>query len=155
MLTRGNLIMLGFCHNPKLPEFLIKFFHKSVNAWFNRAEIVIFQLLTFRGFRAKQRSAAKYKVAALVINALVNQKILLFRTDSSMYSTDIVFAEKFENPEGLFINNLHGAQQRRLFVQHLTAVRTEGRRYAKNTVFDESIGSRVPRGITPCFKSCS
>ena len=52
------------------------------------------------------------------------------------------------------VDDLHGTEQRGLFIQHLAGIGTKRRWYVESTVFYKSIRSWIPRGIAPGFKGC-
>ena len=60
-----------------------------------------------------------------------------------------------EHTQGLTVERLGAAQQRRLFIERLTAVRAERRRDAQHTIFNECIGRRVPCGVAARLKRCA
>ena len=53
VLSGRNLVMLGFGEYSEFPEPFVEFFHKLLHARLYRAEVMVFHLLTFGGFRAE------------------------------------------------------------------------------------------------------
>ena len=125
VLCGRHFVVLRLGKDAQLPEFLVQICHISGDSRFDDAEIVIIHLLSFRRHRAEQGPAAELQIFSLFIHFTVDQKIFLLRTDGSPHIFDIVTAEQAEDPHGLLVQGLHGAQQRRLFVERLAAVGTE------------------------------
>ena len=155
MLTRSCFIVFGFCHDAELPEFFVQLFHKRGYTWFESAEIVIGQFLTFGRKRTEQCAAGINKIFPTIVNTSVDQEIFLLRTDSCANGADTAVAEQLHDPKTLPVNGFHGTEQRGFHIQSFPAVGAEGSRNAENIIFQKSIRSGIPSGITAGFKSCT
>ena len=60
-----------------------------------------------------------------------------------------------DHTQGLPVERLGAAQQRRLFIERLAAIRAERRRDAQHIIFNECIGRRVPGGVAARLKRCA
>ena len=67
MLGGSHLVMLCFCKNAQLPQFLIQVFHISFYTGINEAEIMIIHLLSFRRRRSEKRTSGKHQVRSFHI----------------------------------------------------------------------------------------
>lgn len=65
VLAGGDLVVLGLGEHAELPQLFIELFHVGGHAGTERAEVVVVQLLTFRGLCAEQGTAAQAQVHAL------------------------------------------------------------------------------------------
>jgi len=65
VLAGGDLVVLGLGEHAELPQLFIELFHVGGHAGTERAEVVVVQLLTFRGLCAEQGAAAQAQVHAL------------------------------------------------------------------------------------------
>ena len=126
VLGRRHLVMLGLGQYAQLPKLLVQLLHKSGNAGADGTEVVILQLLPFGRFGAEQRAAGKDQILTLLEGRLIHQEILLLRPYRGVDPRADGVAEQPEDAQRLAVDSLHAAQQRRLFIQRLAAVRTEG-----------------------------
>ena len=122
MLSGSDLVMLGFGVNAEFPKLLVKLFHECRNSRLYASEIVILKLLAFRRFCAEKRTACKYEVFSCLIIFLIYKEIFLLRTDGSYNTSCGGISEETEHSERLFADILHGAQKRRFFIKHFSAV---------------------------------
>ena len=152
VLCRRNLVVLGLCKNPQLPQLVVDIAHECRNTGLYRTEIVIVKLLTLRRFGTEKGSAGVYQILAPVEQFNGNKEIFLLRADRRLYRGDIVVPEQPENSQRLLVDPLHRTQKRSLFVKRLAAVGAERRRYAERLALYESIGRGVPRGIASCLE---
>ena len=81
MLRRGDFVVLGLGKDAKLPELLVEVLHEFRDPRLDGAEIVIIELLSLRGLRAKERPAAEDEVLALVKHLAVNKEVFLLGAD--------------------------------------------------------------------------
>ena len=95
MLAGCNFFMLRFGGDAQLPQLIVQFLHKCLNAGINRTEIMIVQLLTLRRFRAEQSAPGKAQIFSFFIQILVYQEILLFTADAGQYAGHICMAKQF------------------------------------------------------------
>ena len=153
LVLRGrDFIVLGLGIDAELPELLIEILHECRNARLDAAEIVIVKLLTFRRLCAEERAPGVDQILAAVIDIFVHEEILLLGADRRAHGGHVRVAEQVDHAQSLTVERLRAAQQRRLFIERLTAVGAERRRDAQNVILDEGIGRRIPRGIAARFK---
>ncbi len=155
VLRRSNLVMLGLSQDTQLPQFLVQILHEGQDTGFDDTEIMVIQFLALGRHCAEQSTAGKFQVFTLFILVAVDQEVFLLGTDTGDDPFNIFIAEQFQDTKGLFVQSLHRTQKRRLFIQRFTAVRAEGSRDAQRMIFYESVGSRIPCGITSGFKGCA
>ena len=152
VLSGGDLVMLGFCHDAKLPKLVIQLLHKGGDARLDRAEIVVVKLLPLRRHRAEECPAGIAEVAALFVYAPINEEVFLFGTDSRLDIGHVLIAEQAQHAHRLTVERLHRAKQRRFLVQRLSPIGAEGRRDAEHAVLDKGIRRRIPCGVAPRLK---
>ena len=146
-----DFVMARLGGNAEPPQLAVEFAHKRQNARLDCAEIVVFKLLVALRRRAEERSARLHKVGTLHIETLVDKEVFLFRTERYDRAAAVFLAEALHKAFRLFAQNLHRAQQRRLFIQDFARIRAERRRNVerRDAVFalDERGRSRVPSGV--------
>ena len=152
MLTGRDFVVLGLRHDAELPELFVQLRHEGGDTGLDRAEVVIFQLLSLRGSRPEERSAGVLQILSLFINALVDQEILLLRADCRFDRGNALVAEETDDAHALAVDGLHRAQQRRFLIQRLAAVGAESRGDAQDVLLDEGIGGRIPGGVASGLK---
>ena len=156
LVLRGrHFVVLRLGVNAELPELLVQILHERRNARLDAAEVMIVQLLAFRRLGAEERAAGIDQVLALVIHRLVDQEVLLLWADGRAHGCHVLVAEQVDHTQGLTVERLGAAQQRRLFIERLAAVRAERRRNAQHIIFNECIGRRVPGGVAARLKRCA
>ena len=139
VLAGGDLVVLGLSHDTQLPEFFVQFFHERGDPGLDGAEIVVVQLLPLGRFGAEQRAPGIDQVLAFFVDIFVYEEVLLLRADRGLDRGHIVVAKELDDAHPLPVNGLHGAQQRRLFVQRIAAVGTECGRDAEDPIFDKGV----------------
>ena len=122
MLCRRYFIMLCFCGNTQFPQFHIQFMHKTGNSFFDAAEIMVIQFLTFWRRCTKQCSACKDQVFSLIIQFTVNEEILLFCAGIYADLFGCCVAEQTQDTHSLVADCFHGTQQRCLFIQRFPCI---------------------------------
>ena len=156
MLGRSNLVMFCLGKNTKLPQLAVQILHEFLNARFNHTKVVIFEFLTLRSLCTKEGTACINQIFSFVVNALVYKEVFLFRTNSCFYAGNCFVAlKKLEYTNSLLADCLHRAEQRSLFIQSFTCIRTEGSWNTKSSVLNKSITGWIPGSITAGFKSCT
>ena len=110
---------------------------------------MVLQLLPLGRLRAVQGTAGIDEVLALAVKRLVDEEVLLLRADRRADGLDLIMSEQLQDTQALLIDGLHGAQQRRLFVQRLAAVGTEGRGDAQRLILDKGEGRGIPGRVAP------
>ena len=99
--------------------------HEAADALPDGAVVVVVQLLALGRRSAEQRPAGVDQVFSLLVVFEIDQEILLLRAHIGDYPLRGGVPEKPEDPEGLGVQSLHGAEKRGLFVQGLAAVGAE------------------------------
>ena len=93
---------------------------------FENTEVMIFHFLSFRSGGADECAAAEEKIPAFLKEFFADQEIFLLRTYCGDDPADLLVAEQVQNLQGFLIQHFHRPQKRCLFVEGLSAVRTEG-----------------------------
>ena len=149
LVLRGrDLVVLGLGQDAELPELAVQLLHVLDHPGLDRAEVVVLQFLALGRLCAKERAARVDEVAALVVDVLVDEEVLLLRADGGHDALGRRVAEQAQDAHGLAGELLHGAQERGLLVQRLAAIGAEGRRDAQHAVLDEGVGGGVPGGCS-------
>ena len=152
MLSRGYLVVLGFAEHAQLPQLLIQILHIGGDPGPDGAIVVVVQLLSLGGLCAEQGPAAHSQVLPLLIEGLVNQKILLLRPYLGSDPLRLCVAEEPEDADRLAADLVHGPQKRRLLVQGLAGVGAEDGGDAEATLLDEGKRGGIPGGVAPGLK---
>ena len=152
VLRRRDLVVLGLGRDPQLPELRIQVVHEGGDLRLQHAEIVILHLLPLRRVRSEKRSAAEQQVLSLKEKLLVDQEVLLLGADGRGDPGHVLLAHQLQKLHGLCAQRLHGAEQRRLLIQCLSAVRQESCGNVQRTVLDERGRGRIPRGVPAGLK---
>ena len=95
-LIRGHLVMPGFNGNPQAMTLVFQLVHESRNPCRYGTEILIFQLLIFRGRMPHQSTTAQFQVRTGIIKGFIHQKILLLPAQRG-YHTLHIFIEILAN----------------------------------------------------------
>ena len=152
VLGGSHLVVLRLGQNAQLPQLLVQILHERADALPDDAEILIVQLLPLGRGRAEQGAAAEDQILPLVEHLPIHQEILLLRANGGSDTLHVLVAEQVQHPQGLLVQRLHGAQQRRLFVQRFAAVGTEGRGDAQRLVLDKGVGRGIPGRVAASLK---
>ena len=155
MLRGSDLVVLGLGIDAELPELLIEILHECRNARLDAAEVVVIELLSLRRLCTKERAPGIDQILAAVIDIFVHEEILLLGADRRAHGGHVRVAEQVDHAQGLTVERLRAAQQRRLFIERLAAVGAERRRDAQDVIFYKGIGRRIPRGIAARLKRCA
>ncbi len=120
---------------------------------------MVVHLLTFGTHTSKYRPSSQLEIGSGFIEIPVYQKVLLLWTgirDNPFY---IVIPHSFENPEGLGIQGIHGAEHRDFFIQRLPGICYKGGGDTESNsaavFFQKCRRSGIPGGIPPGFKGGS
>ena len=148
VLSRCYLVVLCLGEDAELPELIVQVLHESSYAGLDYAEIVVVKLLTFGRLCTEQCAAGVLEVRTLLIHLCRNQEIFLLGTDGGDDTFCRFIAEKTQNSESLLAEDLHGAKQRSLLVQRMSAVGAECRGDAERPAFDEGVGGRIPGRVS-------
>ena len=152
VLGGGRLIVLGLAVNTQGPEVFVQVLHEGCYPGTDGAVIVVIQLLTPGRLGTKQGAAGHPQILPLVVQLLIYQKVLLLRADTGNDLMGLCVPEQPQNADSLPADILHGAQQRRLFVQRVTAVGAQNGGDAEGALLDKGKGGGVPGGIATGLK---
>ena len=152
MLSRGYLVVLGLRQDAESPERLIQILHIRGHSGADGTEVMVLQLLPPGGLCAEQGPAAHSQVLPLLIEGLVNQKILLLRPYLGSDPLRLCVAEEPEDADRLAADLVHGPQKRRLLVQGFAGVGAEDGGDAQAALLDEGKGGGIPGGVAPGLK---
>ena len=155
-LGRSDFVVAGLGRNAEFPEFLFHIVHEVQDACRNTTEVVVFHLLVLGRCCTEQRAAGLVEVGTLQVEALVNQEVFLFGTESD---GDLLCgdAEEAHKAVGGLLQGLNGAEQRSLLVEGFAGVATECSRDAERSTvavtLDEGRRGRVPGCVAAGFES--
>ena len=152
MLRRSYFVVFCLSKDAELPELIIQIFHKGGDPRFDHTEIMVVELLALGRLRAEQCAAGVLEVRALLVQFGGDQEIFLLGTDGGDDPFRRIIAEKAQNSEGLFIQDLHGPEQRGLLIQCMPAVGAECGGDAECPAFDEGVGCRIPGCVSSGFE---
>ena len=152
MLPRRRLVVLGLRHNAQLPQLVVELLHEIVHTFFDRAEIVVVELLPLGRPRAEQRAPGEDEILAPLEHFAVDEEILLLCAGGGSDSRNRGIAEQPQDAHRLLRQRLHRAQERGLFVKRRAGIGRKRRRDAQHPVLHECIARRVPGGIAPCLE---
>ena len=96
VLGRSDLVVLGLGRHAELPEFFVQCVHVLRYLGLEYAKIVILHLLSLRRRGSHQRAAGQKEVFSLLVKVLVDQEILLFRTNRRVHVGDCCIAQKVQ-----------------------------------------------------------
>ena len=144
--------MLRLSQNAQLPQLLVQVGHIRRHAGLDGAEVVVVHLLPLGRLRAEQRAPAEHQILPLVEHGAIHKEVLLLGSHRGAHALDVRVAEQVQHAQRLLVQRLHGAQQRRLFVQRLAAVGAEGRRDTQRLILNEGIGRGIPGRVAASLK---
>ena len=117
---------------------------------------MVLQLLSLGRFRAQQRSAGDAQVRTQRKKRLVDEKILLLGADGGDHPVGFAVAEQLQYFQRRTAQRLHGAQQRRFFIQRFTGVADKDRGDAEDAALgsfhDERRTGGVPHSVAARLK---
>jgi len=156
VLGRGHFVVAGLDGDAEFEEFALTFHHVSENALGDHTEVLVFEFLALRGFRAEERAACVEQVGTCVEEVAVDEEIFLLGSRGAGDVGDLFVAEEAQDALGLCVEGLHGAEQRGLVVKHFPGPGDERGRDAKRAavrVFEDvSRAGHVPDGVTAGFE---
>ena len=144
--------MLRLGQNAQLPQLLVQVGHIRRHAGLDGAEVVVVHLLPLGRLRAEQRAPAEHQILPLVEHGAIHKEVLLLGSHRGAHALDVRVAEQVQHAQRLLVQRLHGAQQRRLFIQRLAAVGTEGRRDTQRLILNKGVGRGIPRRVAASLK---
>ena len=154
-LRRRDLVVARLGGDAEPPELALDVVHEGEDAVRDRSEVVVFELLAFRGRRAEEGPPGLDEVGTPLPVFAIDKEILLLGAKCARG----VFAaapEEAHQTVQRAVERLHRAQQRGLLVERLAGVRAErGRdaeRRAVGVALDESRARRIPRRVAAGFE---
>ena len=152
VLGGGRFVVLGLAVNTQSPEVFVQVLHEGCYPGTDGAVIVVIQLLTAGRLGTEEGAAGHPQVLPLVVHLLIHQEVLLLRAYAGDDPAALSVSEQPEDPDGLTAHVLHGPQQRRLFVQRVTAVGAQDGGDAEGALLDKGKGGGVPSGVAAGLK---
>ena len=152
VLGGSHLVVLRLSQNAQLPQLLVQVGHIRRHAGLDGAEVVVVHLLPLGRLRAEQRAPAEHQILPLVEHGAIHKEVLLLGSHRGAHALDVRVAEQVQHAQRLLVQRLHGAQQRRLFIQRLAAVGTEGRRDTQRLILNKGIGRGIPGRVAASLK---
>jgi len=132
----------------ELRELALGLHHAGEDAFGDRPEVVLVELVALGRLGAEQRPSRRDEVGTLEVVLLVDQEVLLLGADRREDPRRVVVAEQAECPDRRLRQGVHRAQQRDLRVQRLAGPGHERRRDAEQRTVgileEERRGRRVP-----------
>lgn len=151
-LAGSHFVVAGLGRDAQTVQFAVHFVHERQNALWNGSEVVIFELLSLGGLGSEQGTSGGEQIRAAIEESLIDQEIFLFRTGCGRNVSDFFVAEEAQNALGLFVQGLHGLEQRGLGVQSFAGPGYEGSGDTKSGAIaafqDVSRAGDVPRGVS-------
>ena len=98
--------MFGLGQYAQLPQLAVQILHKFADARFDRAEIVVFKLLTLGCGGAQNGPARIHQVLALFVYLSVYKEIFLLGSHGGVHVFRVL-AEKAENAQRLAVYRSH------------------------------------------------
>jgi hypothetical protein len=148
VLAGRDLVVTGLDRHPELRELELRLHHEGEHALRDRAEVVVVELVALRRLGAEQRALGVDQVGPLEVVLLVDQEVLLLRTDRREDALGARIAEQLQRTDRGARQRVHRAQQRDLGVERLARPRRERRRDAEQrpvrVLEDERRAGRVP-----------
>ena len=152
VLGGGHLVVLGLAVDAQGPEIFVQVLHVGRHPGTDGAVIVVIQLLAPGRLGTEEGAAGHPQVLPLVVHLLIHQEVLLLRAYAGDDPAALSVSEQPEDPDGLTAHVLHGPQQRRLFVQRVTAVGAQDGGDAESALLDKGKGGGVPSGVAAGLK---
>ena len=149
VLGRGHLVVLGLGGDAQTPQLVIHLAHIIHDALLDVAVIVVVQLLALGRLGTEQGPAAQGQVQALGQLLLVHKEVFLLGAGHCQHPSGIRVPQQPQNPQGLAVDGLHGAEQGGLFVQHLAVERAEAGGDVQGIILDKGGRGAVPGGVAP------
>ena len=151
-LPGRHLVVARLGRDAELEELLLDGDHEPHDALGDRAEVVVLELLPLRGHRAEERASREHEVGPRVVEALVDEEVLLLGAAVRDDHGRVDVAEELQDALGVLVQHLIRAKERRLGVERLAGPRDEARGNAERRAglrVEEVRGAgHVPRGVT-------
>ena len=155
-LRGGHFIVTGLGGDPQFPEFALHLVHEVEYPHFDRAEIVILELLMLGRGGAEEGPPRLEQIGTQKVEMPVDEKIFLFRSQGDGHLF-IGQAEALHQSLRRAREGLDGPQERGLAVEGFSRITAEGggdaQRRAVAVTLDEGRAGGIPRRIAPCLES--
>ena len=145
-LIGSHLVMTGLDRDSQAMTFVFQFLHECRHPRRDGTEILILQLLIFRGRMPHQRTTAQFQVGTGIVQSLIHQEIFLLPSQRGYHSLH-VFIEILANIHGSPVDHCQRLQHRRLEVKCFSRISHEYRGNTQRAVINKSRGSRVPSRV--------
>ena len=154
-LRGRDLVVARLRGDAELPEDVLHLGHELQDARTDRAVVVVLKLLVLRGRGPEHGAPGLQEVGTLHVEAAVDEEVLLLRAERHR-DAPVRLAEMRHETAESFLERLHGAEERRLRVERLAAVRAErggdAERGAVRVALDERGARGVPRRVAARLK---
>ena len=145
-LVGCNLVVTCLTRNSQLQCLNLKILHKGLNTIRYGSEIMVVHLLVLGTLVSHQRTTGHNQVGTCRIQALVDQKILLFPTKINLHLFHII-VEVLAYLGSSLVDGMQRTKQWSLIVESLTSVGDEDSRDTKCIIDDEYRRCRIPGRI--------
>ncbi|OQC22871.1 MAG: hypothetical protein BWX70_02998 [Verrucomicrobia bacterium ADurb.Bin070] len=156
VLRGRDFVVTGLDRDTQLIQFRVDLRHEGQDTRRNGAEILVLQFLSLGRPRSEQRAPRAQQIRTRVIEAAINQEILLLRTRRCGDHAGIFVPQEPQHALRLAVDGLHRTQQRHLLVQGLTRPGAEGRGDAQggpvSALHQVSRTRHVPCGVAARFE---
>ena len=156
MLSRSHFVVLGLGRNPHPPQLPVDILHKGNDLLPDRSVIMVVHLLPLGRHGPEESPSRVDQIFPLHEFFGIHQEVFLLRSDIWRHLAGGRVAEQPYQPQRLSVNGFHGTQKRRLLIQRLAGVGTEGRRNAQHgaavILADKRGRGAVPGRIAPGLK---
>ena len=155
-LGRSDFVVAGLERDAEFEGLALEFHHEGEHAVRNGAEVLVLKLLATGGLRAEERATGGVEVGAQVVEARVDQEVLLLGPGGGGDEAGVLGAEELEEPLRLLVQRVHRTEERGLLVEGLAGPGNEGGRDAERGAVRafHDVGGRghVPHGVAARFK---
>ena len=145
-LRGRDLVVTRLRRDAELPQLLLHVVHEIEDPLRDRAEIVVFKLLSLCGRSAEERTAGHHQVRTLLPVLLVHEEVFLLRAKRAS-DVRLRTAEELHEPLHGTVQGLYRTQQRRLLVERLAGVRAKRRGDAERRAIAVPLDERGRGGI--------
>ncbi len=115
---------------------------------------MVVQLLALGRHGSEEGAAGVDQVLALEVFLPVYDEIFLLRAHGSNDALGFRIPKEPQNPNGFSGNLVHGAKQRRFFVQRFASIGEEAGGDVQAAVFDKGKRCGIPGGVASGFEGC-
>ena len=158
LILRGrDLVVLRLARHTHAPERVVELVHKREHRLRRGGIVLVGKLLPLGRRRAEQRPPGIHEVLAAQKRVLVHEEIFLLPADGRRHTARPVVPQQAQHAHRLAVERLHGAQQRRLFIERLAGKRAKrrGDAQAARTIpvpLQKRRARAIPRGVAARLK---